>query len=280
MVTAETARHWLQQQITCELVTIVTALGSVPRGTGTAMLVAADRVAGTIGGGHLEFEAIASARRRLAQADATIARERFSLGPRLGQCCGGVVELEFRCLAPADADRLQQQEQARLTPLLLCGAGHIGRALVDVLQRLPFDICWIDERADQFPPVVPTHVRTIVTDTPEAEIAAAPAQAFFLVMTHSHALDEALCHEILKRDFAYCGLIGSATKRARFLHRLIARGIAPAAVARMRCPIGIPNIAGKEPEIIAIAVAAELLQERSRLQAAAVATAGAAVLHV
>jgi len=164
--------------------------------------------------------------------------------------------------------------------LLLCGAGHVGRALVDVLQRLPFDIGWIDERADQFPSVVPAHIRTIVTDTPEAEIAAAPAQAFFLVMTHSHALDEALCHEILKRDFAYCGLIGSATKRARFLHRLIARGIAPAAVARMRCPIGIPNIAGKEPEIIAIAVAAELLQERSRLQAAAVDTTGAAVLHV
>lgn len=149
--------------------------------------------------------------------------------------------------------------------IVLFGAGHVGRALVDVLARLHCRIAWVDARENAFPSEVPANVERIATDTPEAEVAAAPPGAYFLVMTHSHPQDEALAERILARgDFEYFGLIGSMAKRRHFERRLAARGTPRSSLAAMTCPIGIADIAGKEPEVIAIAVAAELLQVRSR----------------
>jgi xanthine dehydrogenase accessory factor len=145
--------------------------------------------------------------------------------------------------------------------LLLFGAGHVGAAIVRALADLPCYVTWIDERDDEFPHAVPSNVRIEVTDVPEAVVDTAPAGASFLVMTHSHALDQRLAECILRRaDVGWFGLIGSKTKRMQFEHRLRDRGIADARLADMVCPIGVPGIAGKAPAVIAASVVAQLLQ--------------------
>lgn len=145
--------------------------------------------------------------------------------------------------------------------LLLFGAGHVGAALIQALAPLPCDVTWVDEREELFPNTLPANVTIEATDTPEAVVAAAPAGASYLVMTHSHALDLRLCEAILQRaDAGWFGLIGSQTKRMQFEHRLQERGIAAARLRDMVCPIGIPGIAGKAPAVIAAAVCAQLLQ--------------------
>ena len=149
--------------------------------------------------------------------------------------------------------------------VVLFGAGHVGRALINILGGVPCAVTWVDSRDDAFPPEMPGNVEVVATDAPEAEVDAAAPGSYFLVMTHSHALDEQLSERILRRaDFAYFGLIGSHAKRRQFEHRLAARGISADSLMAMTCPIGVDGIAGKEPGIIAVAVAAQLLQRRSR----------------
>ena len=157
--------------------------------------------------------------------------------------------------------------------LYLFGAGHVGAAIVRAMSALPCRITWVDERCDLFPASLPPNVTVDVTDTPEALVAAAPDDASYLVMTHSHALDQALAEAILKRGrVGWFGLIGSATKRVQFERRLQQRGIPAARLADMVCPIGIQGIAGKEPAVIAIAVAAQLLQVWQAMQIDSAAT--------
>ena len=145
--------------------------------------------------------------------------------------------------------------------LMLFGAGHVGAALVRILDGIPCTVIWIDERDDLFPSTVPANVQIEVSDAPESAVAAAPPGSSFLVMTHSHALDQRLAEAILRRaDAGWFGLIGSKTKRMQFEHRLLQRGISSDRLAAMVCPIGIPGITGKEPAVIAAAVCAQLLQ--------------------
>lgn len=159
--------------------------------------------------------------------------------------------------------------------LVLFGAGHVGRALAEVLGRLPLRVRWVDPRAEEFPAAVAANIELRCTDTPEAEVRDAPADAVFLVLTHSHALDFELVRAILERgDFRLCGLLGSQSKRARFEQRLRARGVAEHAIARLHCPLGVHGLAGKEPEVIAIAIAAEVLQLRGASLAARPAQRG------
>ena len=148
--------------------------------------------------------------------------------------------------------------------IVLLGAGHVGKALVRVLGEVPCRVTWVDGRAEQFPRDVPANVSIECTEMPQYAIERAPCGAAFLVMTHSHALDLTLCEKILRRnDFSYLGLIGSATKRAKFVKRLRARGLSDDLIDRMVCPIGIPGLSGKHPGQIAIAVAAQLLMVRA-----------------
>ena len=254
------AARWLVEKKPAALVTVSDFKGSVPRETGTRMLVAADQVLGTIGGGHLEKIAIDEAR-TLLQGGTTHERH-FPLGPALGQCCGGAVTLRFE---PLSADSLAAWPEAPVRfHLQLYGAGHVGRAIVRLLEGIPdCRVQWIDEREEEFPrePSAP-HIERVCVEPVEAEVRVAPPNAHYLVLTHSHDLDMRISEAILKRgDFAFFGLIGSQTKRARFIHRFEARGIAPEAIERMTCPIGVPGITGKEPEVIAIAVVAQLLQQ-------------------
>ncbi len=341
-------------------VVVAEVAGSAPREAGTEMLVWQDGQSGTIGGGALEWEALARARQMLAAAEAdcgpaeeappragvedcrpavpdcpavprrfaaegwggttlppgpspAVSRpapirragpapriDRMPLGPALGQCCGGAVVLVTEVFDSASAAELAREVHARgldgremplairrlldrargqgfvpcvtldqgwlvepvarkRRPLWVWGAGHVGRAVVDVVAPLPdFAVTWLDVSRDRFPDLPPEGVALRCAAQPEAMVAEAPAEAEHLVLTFSHALDLALCHRLLSHGFAGCGLIGSQTKWARFRSRLAALGHPPEAVARIRCPIGMPAL-GKHPQAIAISVAAELL---------------------
>jgi xanthine dehydrogenase accessory factor len=257
----ESARDWHAADRAAVVVEVVDFKGSVPRETGTRMLVSADAVVGTIGGGHLELQAIERARTLLATAAREPHERDIALGPSLGQCCGGVLRLRWQVLSsaalatwPPPGPRFHLQ---------LYGAGHVGRAVAQLLSGIDCRVQWIDERESEFPSeATPPHIERVCVEPVEAEVALAPRGACFLVLTHSHELDLRITEAILRRgDFAYLGLIGSATKRARFVHRFEERGIAADTLARITCPIGVPGIAGKEPEVIAVAVVAQLLQQ-------------------
>jgi xanthine dehydrogenase accessory factor len=255
-----TARAWLHSGRPAMLVQVLATRGSVPREAGTRMLVAADAVAGTIGGGHLELQAIARARSLLSDRVQQAQDQAIALGPSLGQCCGGALTLRTGMLdAAALAD---WPDEPALFTLQLYGAGHVGRAIVQLLAPLPCAVQWIDERAAEFPAEASApHIQRLCVEPVEAEVPLAPAGAFYLVLTHSHDLDLRITEAVLRRgDFGYLGLIGSATKRARFLSRFRQRGVDDAVLGRLTCPIGVPGIPGKQPAQIAVAVVAQLLQ--------------------
>jgi len=240
------------------------ARGSVPREPGAWMMVFRDEVAGTIGGGHLEYQAITEARARLA-GGAGEPVLRYALGPSLGQCCGGVVFLRFQTVTSADLPSLLPQLRPPRRPVELFGGGHVGKAIVTVLGTLPFDVAWIDSRDQIFPSHVPDNVTCEHSDPVQAAVAQLAPGSRVLVMSFSHAEDLDIVAACLKRlreraDLPYVGLIGSKTKWATFRHRLQERGFTEAELARITCPIGVPGITGKEPEVIAVAVAAQLLQ--------------------
>lgn len=245
------------------LVEVAATEGSVPRETGTWMGVFAEGVVGTIGGGHLEHQAIAAARAQLHGAPAE-AESRFVLGPSLGQCCGGVMNLRFASLGPGDVAALRQRLPQNLQPLALFGGGHVGHALVQVLSRLPYALTWIDSRDGIFPPALPGNVISEHSDPVQGAVRGLAPQSRVLIMSFSHAEDLDIVAECLKRqrekgDLPYIGLIGSKTKWATFRHRLQARGFSEQELAHVTSPIGLPGITGKEPEVIAVSVAAQLL---------------------
>jgi xanthine dehydrogenase accessory factor len=238
------------------LVSVIATEGSAPRERLTKMVVTAAGQIGTIGGGHLELRATEIAREMLAGGQSGTRTLDLSLGPQLGQCCGGRVSLLIECFAPSEFT------------LALFGAGHVAKALIDVLGGVDLRVLWIDARAEQFPPLLPQGVERIVADDPADEIADLPADAAALVMTHSHDLDYRIVERLLARgDCRFVGLIGSASKRARFLARLARRGVPAEIRAQLVCPIGLSGVAGKHPREIAIAAAAQLLELRARAPA-------------
>lgn len=296
----------------CALATVTHVDGSTPREAGARMVVSAEgRFHGTIGGGTLEFEIIRKAASAARQGGRALVLHDVSLGPDLGQCCGGrariaietltrenlvqalrLAELEaagtsfatradiqdgkvgVRDLLALPVDHpfdlnldekcgdglLIEQFGAARRPLFLFGAGHVGKALVLALAPLPFDITWIDSRSDQFPGPVPANVRKIAATDPATQLDHAPDGAFVLAMTHSHALDEEImARALLQQRFAYCGVIGSATKRARFTRRLKSRGLNETLIANMVCPVGVTALKSKQPAAIAAGVAVDLM---------------------
>ncbi len=148
-------------------------------------------------------------------------------------------------------------------PVMLFGAGHVGQAVASALSPLPFSLTWVDSRAAVFPTDLPANIRAVRTGTPLDLVAEAPPGSIFIVMTHSHELDEDICFEVLRRDdFAWLGLIGSATKRSRFVHRLEQRGIEPEKLDSLVCPIGLAGIRGKQPATIALSLAAQMMTDQ------------------
>jgi xanthine dehydrogenase accessory factor len=246
------------------LVTVASTQGSAPRDRGAWMLVFPDAIEGTIGGGHVELQAIANARAMLAGRDAAVQR-RYVLGPSLGQCCGGSMDLVFERATRADADSLATRLAPQRMPVALFGGGHVGRAIVYALGSLPSAVTWIDSRDEIFPAEVPGNVECEYSDPVQAAVPLLAAHSLVLVMSFSHAQDLDIIAACLlrtreKNDLPYVGLIGSKTKWATFRHRLEQRGFNADELAHITCPIGVPGIEGKQPEVIAAAVAAQLLQ--------------------
>lgn len=240
----EAARAWQAAGRAAAWVEVLTVRGSTPRGPGAAMLVGTQAVLGSIGGGHLEWQAIQLAR------TARWGEHRFALGPSLGQCCGGEVIVRVTPLADWQAPPLAPPR----FHLELYGAGHVGRAVVELLAGLPCTVRWIDARLDEPFPVVPPHIETLHSEGAEP----CPPGAQVRVMTHRHDLDLCIVETLLREGcFASLGVIGSATKAAAFRQRLERLGL-PA--THLQCPTGLPGITGKEPAVIAVAVVAELLQ--------------------
>jgi xanthine dehydrogenase accessory factor len=278
------------------LVLVAEARGSAPREAGAAMLVAPSGPQGTVGGGAVEHRATEIARAMLAGTAEPRAEIEFPLGPALDQCCGGRMRLAFAVLTPADLSPLDGRDQSRhprglalqaersalrleLWPggpvfveppparqVVVYGAGHVGRALVRALAPLPFRPVWVDARAGACAEA-PAGVEVHETPLPEAVAEGAMPDAMHVVLTHSHALDLEIVTAVMARDFGFCGLIGSATKRALFRRKLAERGVARAAIDRLTCPIGLPGLRDKRPAVIAASVAAQLLQVEAALAA-------------
>jgi xanthine dehydrogenase accessory factor len=325
------------------LVTVVETRGSTPREAGTVMWVTGNRVHGTIGGGQLEYSAIEQARAVCARVAAGPSVERYPLGARVGQCCGGVVYLAFErgdtdCLnwvaratdlarqgrpwvrvaplgQPCSASRIVTMARDGVLPaglfpgveallaaaapgarrepgallvssippelhVALFGAGHVGRAMAEVFARLPLQLTWFDSRREEFLPELPANAAAVCSDAMPEEVARLAAGTVYLVLTHSHALDFALICRILDRgDARFIGLIGSRAKRYNFARRLRERGYTPAQITSVTCPIGVAAV-GKEPEVIAVSVAAQLMAlrrsaSRTRYPVAVLEQAGA-----
>ena len=240
--------------------------GSVPREVGAWMAVFVDASIGTVGGGRLELDALAHA--RALMVDATLPwLQRYALGPGLGQCCGGQVTLAFEALSAHDLPTLAQRLQSLQPPPLpvaLFGSGHVGTALVHALSLLPMRLIWIDSRDQAFPNGTPAGVQCEHSNPVEGAVPALVPQSRVLVMSFSHAEDFAIVSACLLRqrqqgDLPFIGLIGSKTKWATFSHRLQDKGFSPAELAHVTCPIGLPGIHDKRPEVIAALVAAQLL---------------------
>jgi xanthine dehydrogenase accessory factor len=318
----DAARTHLAHHPALVRVTVTALRGSAPREAGASLLVDACGTVGTIGGGRLEWHATTLARQLLLDSGAAPVRiTELILGPELGQCCGGRVELWLERLTRNDlawlneaARRMREQPRSavaaatglslasvvargvvthrlqtdvtvsaavtltrsagegvtlletlrpRRSSLWIFGAGHVGQALVRLLAELAlFEITWIDSRAELLPDGLPEGVTAKVCAAPLELAEAAPAGTRFVVMTHDHALDYELCRRVLARaDFSWLGLIGSASKAARFRSRLSRDGMDRDTVARLTCPIGVAGISSKLPAAIAIAIAAQLLQE-------------------
>ena len=296
----------------CVWVSVARARGSVPREEGAGMVVTAATASGTIGGGHLELKAIELAREWLHLGKTSAMQRHYPLGPALGQCCGGAVDLLFRpitghertwveALAQAEqaggelvlhtlpdvdsphtaldawsaANRIVTRHDFNPWPIWIFGAGHVGKALVQVFGALPCMLTWVDSRDAEFPAAMAHHVRVLQSDHPADEVGDIPPGADVLVLTHSHALDLDIVTQLLRReDLGYLGMIGSETKAQLFRRRLGERGLD---ASRMVCPIGASNSVprNKHPGAIAINVAAELLTRRAALSA----TSGKTVAH-
>ena len=254
------------------LVSVQATRGSVPREAGAWMAVFADSVVGTVGGGRLEWDAIAHGRGLLnlaatARTDAVPyapERQLYRLGPSLGQCCGGEVQLQYERVSAADAATLRQRLLRPQAELALFGAGHVAQALVRLLCTLDMPIRWIDSRDEIFPPTLEPGVQCEHSDPVQAAVPTLVGGSRVLIMSFSHAEDLDIVAACLLRqrsqaDLPYVGLIGSKTKWASCRSRLEARGFNNAELDHVTCPIGNHGIADKRPEAIAIAVAAQLL---------------------
>jgi xanthine dehydrogenase accessory factor len=260
MTKHETLRKALARQDRAVLVEVTQAVGSTPREAGAWMIVTAEGFHGTIGGGTLEWKALASAQKHLQRSDKNILHESYSLGPDLGQCCGGRVQLSMRLFDKTDSESIPNDAPDDQRTVYLFGAGHTGRALMLALAPLPFHVVWIDPRPNAFPSVTPQNVTIAQEGNPSAGLDKAAEGSLAFVMTHSHALDLEIVDAALRNaSIAHVGLIGSATKRARFEKRLREAGVTEPQLAKLICPIGVAGIRSKRPVAIAAATVAQIL---------------------
>lgn len=239
---------------------IVRTIGSSPRNSDTEMFISETDTLGTIGGGQLEYLVINHSKKMIAE---NIKKDilKISLGPEIGQCCGGKVEVSLlemyekdKCLA---LNRFDKKDK-NLPHVYVMGAGHVGRALALQLQHLPVRCVLIDSRVDELAKCS-ADVETRLSAIPEEDIKSAPRGSAYVILTHDHALDFILCGAALDRhDAKYVGMIGSKTKRVKF-KKWYQVNYDNNLIRDFTCPIGNLKNQDKRPSIIASFVAAEVI---------------------
>jgi len=244
------------------LITVLGTHGSTPRNTGTKMVVTREQSFDTIGGGNLEFQAIGQARHLLEEKGPAQKLEHVILGADTGQCCGGAITLLYERLQPVQAQ------------IALFGAGHVGQALASILTTLPIQLYWIDERIELLEQS-PLTAATRINQHPVRWLEQLPADVFYLVMTHSHALDLEIVEAVLQRgDAAFVGLIGSLTKARRFRLQLRQKGFSETQIDTLQSPLGLSTVPGKSPAEVAVSIAAEVISRYHQYYVAETAADG------
>lgn len=278
------ASTWYEAVAQCQqdgapyvIVTVISIAGSTPREAGSKMVVTDAQSIDTIGGGHLEFDAIKTAREMLSAGSGARADARFDahdneglddshadsrayspssteirsypLSSKLGQCCGGAVKVLFEV-----CNRHAQH-------IAIFGAGHVAKALVPILAQLPLRISWIDSREDLFSHPLPANVKKVVEEAPETEVRGLEENTWLVILTHDHQLDYRITEQALKYPaLPFVGLIGSQTKAKRFMTKLEHRGFNESDLARLATPIGDTSIPGKRPIEVAVSIASQIIQ--------------------
>jgi xanthine dehydrogenase accessory factor len=272
------AMWWLKQLLQLErsrtpvvCITLTEVRGHAPRDPGAKMLVTAQHTWGSVGGGNLEAVAVARAREMLEGTglsksitqnltqNLTLKLTPKQMGNYGMQCCGGEVSLFLERMVP------------NLPQVALFGVGHVGLALAKVLATLPLEVWLVDSRLERIQEAQKELMQEnqaefhfchrTFPNHPEELLLELRPQAQVLIFTHDHAEDIALLERALSRpDLGFIGLIGSKVKWIHFQQQLLAQGLSPTDLARVTTPIGLPQISSKLPQVIAISVAAQLLQ--------------------
>ena len=266
------ASTWYEAVAQCQqdgapyvIVTVISIAGSTPREAGSKMVVTDAQSIDTIGGGHLEFDAIKTARAMLsagvnagangsrsenhAYNNANTEIRSYPLSSKLGQCCGGAVKVLFEV-----CNRHAQH-------IAIFGAGHVAKALVPILAQLPVRISWIDNREDLFSDPLPANVKKVVEEAPETEVRGLEENTWLIILTHDHQLDYRITEQALKYpSLPFVGLIGSQTKAKRFITKLEHRGFSNNDLARLATPIGDTSVPGKRPIEVAVSIASQIIQ--------------------
>ncbi|MGI9350731.1 MAG: xanthine dehydrogenase accessory protein XdhC [Rhizobiaceae bacterium] len=244
------------------LVEVKSIHGSTPRDEGTWMLVGFDNIFRTIGGGQLEKMAIGEARNLLNAVKPEALEIRIPLGPHIGQCCGGTVNLQISVLDQVALESrmdLIEKEMRELPKIFIFGAGHVGKALARALSLLPVHPILVDTRIEEIKSA-PEGIEALLTALPEDVVRRAEPGSAFVILTHDHSLDFLIAREAISRhDTTYVGMIGSKTKRATFRNWLRRENGSEAGMERLVCPIGNPDIRDKRPEVIAAMATAEIV---------------------
>ncbi|WP_341210328.1 xanthine dehydrogenase accessory protein XdhC [Alteromonas stellipolaris] len=260
------ASTWYEAVAQCQqdgapyvIVTVISIAGSTPREAGSKMVVTDAQSIDTIGGGHLEFDAIKTAREMLSTGTGSVGEQgknyasteirSYPLSSKLGQCCGGAVKVLFEV-----CNRHAQH-------IAIFGAGHVAKALVPILAQLPLRISWIDSREDLFSHPLPANVKKVVEEAPETEVRGLEENTWLVILTHDHQLDYRITEQALKYPaLPFVGLIGSQTKAKRFITKLEHRGFNESDLARLATPIGDTSIPGKRPIEVAVSIASQIIQ--------------------
>lgn len=255
----EALQHLRSAELPGVLATVTEVRGHAPREAGAKMVVAAESTWGSIGGGNLEATVVDKARDMMARGISVPCTAGFSLNEHAEtqhgrQCCGGKV-------------RVLLEPFLALPTVAIFGVGHVGYELARILSRVPMALYLVDSRGEQLAPtrladVVSgvADVQAVHTPVPDSFLAGLPPGSHIFIMSHDHSEDFLLCHAALRRgDLGNVGLIGSRAKWLRFRQKLAAEGFAEADIDRIQCPIGLPDITGKAPAVIAVSAAAALL---------------------